>query len=88
MSSTNDNAADMLRRVGVTLYPDDPEFHIRLAHRLGVKVSVVKDWRSGRRKSFNRSHPVFETLVDLMRQREDDIRQARIELERWRSNAP
>jgi hypothetical protein len=72
----------MLQRVGEVLYPGDPDFHIQLAHKLGIKTKFVKSWLSGKTKSLTKSHEVFDHLEQLLLQRETEATQARIELEK------
>jgi len=81
------SAALMLQRVSKVLYPDDPDPHIRVAQRLGVKVGTFKSWLSGRRL-LGRGAPVFGELEELLRQREQELQQVRIALHRWRSQEP
>ena len=92
MSYTDENqkgavtAPAMLRRIVEVLYPDDSEPHIRFAHRLGVQVRVVKSWLLGQTKSLTKEHSVFGDLEELLRQREQELKQVRIALHEWRTN--
>jgi hypothetical protein len=77
-------APSMLRAIGAVLYPDDPDPHIRLAHKLGVKVPTIKKALDGKTRSFTRKHPIFADLEHILEQREQEINQMRTALHEWR----
>jgi hypothetical protein len=61
--TTPKTAADILADVGRSLYGE--EWQARLAAELGIKPTMLRDWRRGKSKAFGPKHGVFGDLVAL-----------------------
>lgn len=72
--------ADMLADIGRVLYGE--HWRLPLARGVGVDDDTIRRWMTGR-TPLSASHGVFDSALDLLRRRNDEIGDAAAALDRW-----